>query len=446
LKSFRLIYRHLLVYKAHGRYPGKYLKKDLKHVSMSMKKSTDVVVIGGGAVGSAVAYYLACKQLQVTLVEKKGIAAGTSGRCEGDVLVCDKRPGFDLQLATLSQNLFAELTAELDYDFGWTRKGSLLAIENEEEMQAAEILCAQLSAEGVPMRILDQSEVHADEAHLAPDIIGGLETDCDGSLNPMALAGGLTYGAQKLGAEVMTHTVVTGIQLNGRGQIAGVETNRGRLSTRNIVNAAGVWAPQIGAMVGLNIPIKPRQGQLIVAERSLPVARRKVMEFGYMMAKFGSGDYVRNVTPDMEKYGVALVYEPTEAKNFLIGSSRRFVGFDTTVNLNVIRAIAQRAKRFFPVIKDIRMIRSYAGLRPYTPDHFPIISATAVPGFYIAAGHEGDGIGLSLITGKLITQMICHETPAISLEPLKFSRFESRDSTRSEDAHFHENAGSGKER
>jgi sarcosine oxidase subunit beta len=387
-----------------------------------------------------VAYYLARRQLQITLIEKKGIASGTSGRCEGDVLVCDKRPGFDLQLTTLSQNLISELTAELDYDIGWTSKGSLLAIENEEELQAAESLCAQLTAAGVPVRILDQDAVHADEAHLAPDIIGGLETDCDGSLNPMALAAGLAHGAQKLGAEIMTHTAVTAIQRDDRGRIASVATNRGRLSTPRIVNAAGVWAPLIGRMVGLDIPIKPRQGQLIVAERSRLVARRKVMEFGYMMAKFGSGAYDRNVSPAMEKYGVALVYEPTEAKNFLIGSSRQFVGYDTSVDLKVIRAIAQRAMRFFPLIKDIRMIRSYAGLRPYTPDHFPIISETSVPGFYIAAGHEGDGIGLSLITGKLIAQMICRETPEISLTPLKFSRFESVNPSKSETADSHENA------
>jgi sarcosine oxidase subunit beta len=117
------------------------------------------------------------------------------------------------------------------------------------------------------------------------------------------------------------------------------------------------------------------------------------------------------------------VFEPTEATNFLIGSSRRFVGMDTSCHIEVLQAMAQRAIRFFPVIKDIKIIRSYAGLRPFTPDHLPIISETEVPGFYVAAGHEGDGIGLSLITGKLISQMICGEQPAVTTEPLKLSRF-----------------------
>jgi glycine/D-amino acid oxidase-like deaminating enzyme len=174
----------------------------------------------------------------------------------------------------------------------------------------------------------------------------------------------------------------------------------------------------------LEIPVKPRQGQMLVSERTFPVARRKVMEFGYMMAKFEGGNYARNVTSEMEKFGVALVFEPTEAQNFLIGSSRRFVGADTSCDVRVLRAMAQRAIRFFPAIKDINVIRSYAGLRPYTPDHLPIISKTQVGGFYVAAGHEGDGIGLSLITGKLVTQMICGDPLAINVDPLKLSRFQ----------------------
>lgn len=390
---------------------------------MMPNRSADVVVIGGGVVGTAIAYFLVRNNMDVILVEKGAITAGTSGRCEGDVLVCDKMPGFDSRLNKFSQDLFPEIANELDYDISWTRKGSLLAIENEEELEKAKKFCSQLNAEGLPVRILDKYEIHEDEPHLAPDIVGGMETDCDGSLNPMALAYGLVHGAKKLGAKVLTYSAVTDIRLDADGCIERVVTEKEEILSKRVVNAAGAWAPEIGKLVGLDIPIKPRQGQMLVAERTFPVARRKVMEFGYMMAKFESSDYTRDVTPEMEKYGIALVFEPTEATNFLIGSSRRFVGMDTSCHLDVLRAMAQRAIRFFPVIKDIKIIRSYAGLRPFTPDHLPIISETEVPGFYVAAGHEGDGIGLSLITGKLLSQMICGEQPSITIEPLKLSRF-----------------------
>jgi sarcosine oxidase subunit beta len=393
---------------------------------MNTTKTADVVVIGAGVVGTAIAYFLARKNIDVILVEKGAITGGTSGKCEGDVLVCDKEPGFDSRLTRLSQDLFPQIANELDDDIGWVQKGSLLAIENEAEMEAAKTLCSQLAAEGLPVRILDKYEVHEDEPYLAPDIVGGMETDCDGSLNPMALAYGLVNGAKKRGAKVLTHRAVTGIGLDATGCVERVVTEGEEILTRRVVNAAGIWAAEIGKLVGLDIPIKPRQGQMLVAERTFSVARRKVMEFGYMMAKFDSEGYVRQVTPEMKKYGVALVFEPTEAQNFLVGSSRRFVGMDTSCQIDVLRALAQRAIRFFPVIKDIRIIRSYAGLRPFTPDHLPIISETEVPGFYVAAGHEGDGIGLSLITGKLISQMVCDEEPEIPIGALKLSRFKNK--------------------
>ena len=394
---------------------------------MKTAKTADVVVIGGGAVGTAIAYFLARNNMDVTLEDKGAIADGTSGRGEGDVLVSDKMPGFDSQLTKLSQDLFPEIANELDYDISWTQKGSLLAIENEAEMEVAKTFCAQLAAEGLPVRILDKYDVHEDEPYLAPDVVGGMETDCDGSVNPMVLAHGLAHGAKKRGAKVLTHRAVTDIRLDAAGCIERVVTEHGEIFAKRVVNATGAWAPEIGKLVGLDIPIRPRQGQILVAERTFTVARRKVMEFGYMMAKFEGGSYTRNVTPEMEKYGVALVFEPTEAKNFLIGSSRRFVDMDTSCHLEVLQAMAQRAIRFFPVIKDIKIIRSYAGLRPFTPDHLPIISETGVPGFYVAAGHEGDGIGLSLITGKLISQMICGEPLEIPIEPLKLSRFKGKE-------------------
>ncbi|MCP4691411.1 MAG: FAD-binding oxidoreductase, partial [Desulfobacterales bacterium] len=245
----------------------------------------------------------------------------------------------------------------------------------------------------------------------------------DGSLNPMALAYGLARDAKKRGAIIRTHAEVTGIRLDSRGRVESVETDGGKIKTPRVVNACGIFAPRIGRLVGVEIPIRPRQGQILVSERTFPVGRRKVMEFGYLMAKFGGGDYKRDVDSDMEEFGVAFVFEPTRAGNFLIGSSRRFVGENLASDRRLLAALARRAIRFFPVIKDINVIRGYTGLRPYTPDHFPIISETPVPGFYIAAGHEGDGISLSLITGKLMTQIILGRPTEIEVDRLSLGRF-----------------------
>jgi len=143
-----------------------------------------------------------------------------------------------------------------------------------------------------------------------------------------------------------------------------------------------------------------------------------------MMAKSQNRNYRRNIDPKLEKLGIAFVFEPTLSNNFLIGSSRAFVGFDTDVSVEVMQGLAERAIRFFPAMKDIHVIRAYAGLRPYVEDHIPIISKVdEVPGFYIAAGHEGDGIGLSPLTGKLISQMITGEETILPIDTLSISRF-----------------------
>jgi sarcosine oxidase subunit beta len=379
-------------------------------MAVKANMNADVVIIGGGVVGAACAY-------------RGGISQGTSSRCDGNVLLIDKMPGYDCRLARLSLDLFPRVAEALDEDIEWHRRGSLLVIESEKELAVATAFCRQLENEGLPVTILDRQAVHGFQPHLADHIQGGMAASCDGSVNPMALTWGLVRGAKKNGAVIRSRTAVTGLRLSADGAIAAVATDRGDIRTRRVVNAAGVWASEIGRMAGVAVPIKPRQGQILVGERTALVARRKVMEFGYLMAKFGGGDYQRKVTPEMEAFGIAFVFEPTQAGNFLIGSSRQFVGRDTTCTPRLLAAMAARAISFFPALGDMRVIRTYAGLRPYTPDHFPIVSASPVPGFYVAAGHEGDGIGLSLITGKLMTQIICEEPTDIDVTPLKLDRF-----------------------
>ncbi|WP_028323725.1 NAD(P)/FAD-dependent oxidoreductase [Desulfatirhabdium butyrativorans] len=389
-----------------------------------MNQSADIVVIGGGVIGCACAYFLARAGMDAVLIEKHGIASGTSSHCEGNVLVQDKMPGYDSQLARLSQELFPGVVADLDREVGWRRPGTLLVAESEAELAVAEDFCRQMAQADVPVRFLDASALHRAEPNLAADLVGGLEFPTDGCLNPMLFCVALAEAVQRMGARVMAHTEVLAIETDSAGAISAVVTENGRISTRAVVNAAGVWSPAIGAMVGLSIPVRPRQGQILVSERTAPIATRSVVEFGYLMAKFGNSGYRRAITPEMERYNIAFVYEPTDAGNFLIGSSRLFTGMNTHCDIPVLRALAARALRFFPVMRSVSIIRSYAGLRPYTPDHFPIVSASSVPGFFVATGHEGDGIGLSMITGKLMTQIVKGIEPDIDTTPLRLDRFD----------------------
>ena len=384
----------------------------------------DTVVIGGGVIGTSVAYYLSKKGVKVALVERGDIASGTSGRCNGNVSIANKQPGFDTKMAYNSQSLFKELFEEIPYNFDYMQRGSIHIIESEEELSVAEEYVEKQVEDGYPMRMMDKSEIHDDEPYLAEDIVGGVEVGCTISLNPMALAFGLSLEAKRNGAVVFDYTSVTGIRVDKKGIVEAVETDKGVLTAKNVVNCAGVWAPHIGKMVGLDIPIKPRQGQLLVAEKTFPVGKRTIVEFGYTMAKFGDENYKRNIRPELENLGIAFLFEPTLSNNFLIGSSRAFVGFDTNVSVETMQGLAERAIRFFPVMKDIHVIRAYAGLRPYVEDNMPIISKVdEVPGFYIAAGHEGCGVGLAPLTGKIISQMITGEETILPIDTLSINRF-----------------------
>ncbi|WP_342601346.1 FAD-dependent oxidoreductase [Psychrobacillus sp. FSL H8-0483] len=386
----------------------------------------DIVVIGGGIIGAAIAYYGSKAGLEITVLEKNEMASGTSSRCDGNILAIDKDPGFDSQMSLKSQQLVHELDRDLDISFEYRNPGSILVCESDAEMEAANLWVKRQQAAGLDFNMLDREDLRNESKYFADDLYGGLECKTDSTVNPYMLTYSMFYSAEKHGARIHTNTEVKNMKKETSGKFT-IETNNGTFSANKVVNAGGVWAAKIGEMLELDIPIVPRKGQLIVASRQQPVGLRKVMEFGYLISKFGGE---RLVDPMTEKYGVALVFEPTEAQNFLIGSSRQFDGFNTRVNHEVIQYIAKRAIRFYPKIEDMTVIRTYSGLRPWTEDHLPIISQVDhIPGYYIAAGHEGDGISLAAVTGKLIEEMLSERETCIPIEPLQLARFKERGKT-----------------
>lgn len=384
-------------------------------------ESAEVVIIGGGIIGMSIAYYTAKAGMDVLVLERGEIAGGTSSKCDGNILAIDKDPGFDSQMSLKSQELVAEWVKDLDEEFEYRAPGSILVCETDEEMLAAESWVSRQREAGLPFRMLDRKELRGEWPYLAQDLPGGLECATDSTVNPVLLTYALASTARRYGARLRTHTPVTGLLLDEKKRIRGVETAEGTIHSKIVINAAGVWAGQIGQMAGIPLPIEPRKGHILVASRWANIGKRKVMEFGYLVSKFGGK---RQVDPRFERYGVALVFEPTASQNFLIGSSRQFVGLDSRVDQEVIRLIAERAIRFFPVLEHIPLLRTYAGLRPWTPDHLPIVSPVdEVPGFYVAAGHEGDGISLAAVTGKVVSEMLGGTPTCIPVEPLRYDRF-----------------------
>lgn len=384
-------------------------------------KIYDVLIIGGGIIGASVAYYTAKTGLSVALLESKTVASGTSSKCDGNVLLIDKEPGFDSRMAIKSQALIKELSHELEMEFEFRHPGSIFLCADEDELEQGYDWVDRHNKENGKDKFfkkLTKEDLKNDSKYFSDHLVGGIECINDSTINPYMLAFSLINQARKYNFSLFEMTPVTDIQSVNHEEFK-VMSNEKVFKAHKVINAAGVYSPHVGKLLDIEVPVVPRKGHILVSSRAELMGSRKIQEFGYLMTKFGKE---RRASKEMNDYGVALVHEATQSQNFLIGSSREFAGYDTNVNHKVIRLIAERAIEYFPAMKDMSFIRSYAGLRPWTPDSLPIISETKVPGFYIAAGHEGDGIGLSAITGLWMSQMMTGKL-ADDVSPLSINRF-----------------------
>jgi glycine/D-amino acid oxidase-like deaminating enzyme len=221
-----------------------------------------------------------------------------------------------------------------------------------------------------------------------------------------------------MGAVIHTGAAVTGFTRDASGRVTGVTTTSPTtpsIAARWVVNAAGTWAGELGALAGTPVPILPRRGFLLVTEPLPRVVRRKVY----------TAEYVANVASSDAGLETSVVIEGTRAGTILIGASRERVGFDRTFSVPVVARLAAQAVGLFPFLADVRLLRSYLGFRPYCPDHLPVIGEDPrAPGLIHAAGHEGAGIGLAAATGHLLTQVMTGTPPELDLTRFRPDRFD----------------------
>ncbi len=383
----------------------------------------DVVVVGAGIAGTAAAYYLSKAGLKVALVEKGDIASGSSGSCDAEICSIDHNPGYDANLSIMSNRMYQRLVEELDWDFEYRQYGTTILIETETELEFMQKRMAEHMRNWIPVTFIEAKDLYKQEPLLGPGILGAIDTRVDAACQSMQVCVAFSRTARKrYGLVIRTHEQVKGIRLE-RGKVSAVVTDKGEIRTPRVVNCCGAWAPQLGEMAGLKIPIEPRKGHIVVVEPSAPLLSHHMQEARYTVSKFHP-ELAQDTSSDVAKYGVAFTHEPTHSGTTLIGSARQFVGFDFRPDWSVVNTIMRRAIRFIPALKDLHCIRTYCGLRPYTPDHFPIVSPVdEVPGYFVNAGAEGDGIGIGPLTGLLTTQLMLGHEPIVDPRPLRWSRF-----------------------
>jgi glycine/D-amino acid oxidase-like deaminating enzyme len=376
--------------------------------------TNDLLVIGAGVVGAACAYHAAKAGLSVTVVDRGAVAGGTTGAGEGNLLVSDKEPGAELDLALLSVRLWRDLAADLGEDVEYEAKGGLVVAAGATDLAALTELAEHQRVAGVESRVVPPGELPELEPHLARGLAGGVFYPQDAQVQPMLAAAHLLRAArERFGAQVRTGVTVTGIRRSG-GRIIGVRTDKGDIATGTVINAAGTWSGEVAALAGVTVPVLPRRGFILVTEPLPPLIRHKVY----------AAEYVANVASDSAGLETSPVVEGTKAGTVLIGASRERVGFDRTLSLPALRLLARQAIALFPMLAEVAAIRAYCGFRPYCPDHLPVIGPDPrLEGLLHACGHEGAGIGLAAATGHLLAQAVTGAAPDLDLTPFRPDRF-----------------------
>lgn len=403
-----------------------------------MMRPSDVVVVGGGVIGCAVAYYATKHGWQVTLIDqpKRGRATPASAGGlwplgESIGLGCGvifyrtqlaegkipqgagpaQLPRAFLDFAIQSNAMFPSLAEELresgGLDIELERTSLLFLMYDEADEAFARPLWRNCPCGRSLTEWLTPEDLARAEPAVTRDVRGALRFNGDDQVNPYRLADAYRAAARALGAKLLPHTEVTNIRVE-KGRVIAVETAAQCVPCNVVVNAAGAWAPQIGRMVGIDLPVQPVRGQIVGMETLPEVLSACLSTTDCYLVQKHHGEII-------------------------IGSTTEEAGFDVGVTPSGIKTLAAGAIRALPFLRQVNVKRAWAGLRPGTPDELPILGPVeGVAGYYNACGHFRTGILNSPLTGLLLAELLSGVPLSFPIEPFLLSRFDSEN--RAEDA------------
>jgi D-hydroxyproline dehydrogenase subunit beta len=375
-------------------------------------KSCEVAVVGAGIVGAATAWELHARGVDVALLDRGEVSGATTGLGEGNVLCCDKEVGPELELTLAGLDVYEELEAILGEQARIRRKGALVVHRSDETWANEPQRVERLRAAGVQGAVIDLDEVGAREPELTGELAGASFFPADLQCAPRAIARALAGTLPR----VHTGLEVQGVAIEG-DRVTGLRTSDGLLACDAAVIAAGPWSRALAEAAGVALPLEPRKGQLVrlaASTREERFIRHKVVEAGYL----GS---VASVDAGLQ---VTTVLETTWEGDVLVGSSRERRGFDLSVDDAVSDAMLEQGFALMPGLRALRRDAAWAGLRPWLPDHLPAIGPSgAVVGLWLATGHEGSGVALGPVTGRLVAQLYAGEPPIVGPGPFSPDRF-----------------------
>ncbi len=378
----------------------------------------DVAIIGGGVIGCSVAFWLTHGGLKVTLLEAGEVGAGASGACDGFLSIQSKEPGPLMRMARDSLHLFSEMSERLGRNIEFAECGGMLVARTEAGLDTLRRLVPQAASQGVTVSILDPDQARELEPALYPGLAGTTLCESEAQVNPLALTMALAREASRGGAALVEHRPVK--KIVNEGGAWSLHTAAGILRAERVVCCAGAWSAEVSAGLALAIPVTPLRGQILVTESAAPTLFHTLAGTEYLASKHSDP-----AGPPISADGrTGFTAEQTASGNILLGSTREEKHFNRSNTPEALRAISERARTYVPGLAGLSIIRAFAGLRPQSVDGLPIIGE--VPGhsgFFLATGHGGDGMALSLRTGQLLASCIADDAVPDELAPFSPSRF-----------------------
>ncbi len=368
------------------------------------------MIIGGGIVGSSIAYHLTANGCGNVLVIERESAQGkgSTGKSMGGVRAQFSTP-VSIQMSLYSIPFYASFEERLGYPCDYRPQGYLFCATSDRHMAYLRTNFSQQVKMGLKdVRLVAGDEIRKLFPQLrADDIVGGSFCSSDGFVDPYsAMNGFIACACERGGATVWKNTTVTGIAIDGTG-IASVETTRGRVATRKVVNCAGAWAAEVARLAGVELPVEPLRRMLVPSE------------------PFDEFPHTAPMIVDMSN---GFHFRP-EARGFLLAwnDPEETPGFKMDFDVSFVEKILTRAADRVPCFANlpVNSKRAWAGLYEMTPDHHPILGeAPGVPGFFLANGFSGHGVMHAPATGKILSDLILTgKTDLIDASLLSLKRF-----------------------
>lgn len=358
----------------------------------------DVIVIGGGYVGTAIGYALSKKGFKTILIEQKEIGSYSSGANYGCIQVQDANLGKSLEMTLDGFSKAMNLEKELGVPLDLVTKGSLIISESEAELAELEKLYEGKKSHGLPVEFLTRAQTEEKEPYLNGKTILGASYMEQGALNPFKLMYGFIEGGKANGLEVLEGKKVVAF-LESDDQIKGVRLNNGEeILAKHTVIAGGAFTKGLGELAGLDLPVEYIKGEAFVTETMKPIMNTYISSAGFFTDAHGDDG------------GCTLSMIQNTHGNFLIGETASG-GPKDPYEMNPypskkhILEMAHKAVDLFPILENVKLLRSFAVASPFTKDFNPFLGKTDKKGLYVASGFKSCVI-MTMVVGEYITDLV----------------------------------------